>query len=142
MKTQLKATIALLGQLFFSCSKIVYTNQQVFNRYKTRQNVSDKFGVPYEQITTTTTEAWLYNFEEGGGNAATKNVTQFRKLNQFVIFTFDLQGNVINRQSKGVDLAERKPATGATIGLIAGGVALIVIIIAASSMHFNPDIKF
>jgi hypothetical protein len=84
MKTQFKATIALLGLLFFSCSKIVYTHQQVLDRCKTEQNVSDKFGMPYEQITSPTTEAWLYNFEEGSGNAATNNVTQFSKSNKFV----------------------------------------------------------
>ncbi|HVS93924.1 MAG TPA: hypothetical protein VHE59_17925 [Mucilaginibacter sp.] len=128
--------------LVFGCTRVVYTHQQVVDRYKTKQDVSNRFGQAVERITLNGTEQWLYNLDPSTANMSTTDVTQFSRFKRYIIFTFDAQGNVVKSESHGVDLAERRPDTGKTIGLVAGVVALVVAIVAVATIHVNPGISF
>jgi hypothetical protein len=56
-----------------------------------------------------------------------------------VIFTIEKHGNVLAWQCEGVKFAKRKAQPGKTVALVAGGVALIVVVatIFAHSLTFN-----
>jgi hypothetical protein len=112
-----------------SCTKVVYTNQEVLGRYKTKQEVTQKFGVPAEKLLGSAMEEWLYRFESKfpmkhlemeSLDTTSTVVTQFKRNGKYVIFTFDKQGNVLRTEFKNVDVAERKLATVRTIALLAG----------------------
>lgn len=123
--------LALLSMLsLFSCTKTIYTHEQVLNGYKTKQQVTQKFGVPTEKILSDTTDEWLYRYDgrkpaDEYHNANTASVPGFGNYTRFLIFSFDKQGNVIQRNSQGVNLAEKKKNVVGTIFLIVGGLALI-----------------
>jgi hypothetical protein len=144
MKNLLKS-MALLSMLsLFSCSKVIYTQQQVLDTYKTKESIIKKFGAPTEKLTGDTTEEWLYSYEGRNPNtehvnSSSINVANFNIYERFIKFTIDKQGNVLNWQCVGVDFAERKKAPGKTVALIAGGVGLIAILawIASNNIHFS-----
>jgi hypothetical protein len=117
-----------------SCTKVVYTNQEVLGRYKTKQEVTQKFGVPAEKLIGSTREEWFYRFESKfpmkhlemeSLDTTSTVVTQFKRNGKYVLFTFDKQGNVLSSEFKNIDVAERKLATGRTIALL-GGIAVIL----------------
>jgi hypothetical protein len=130
MKNLIKG-LALLSMLsLFSCTKTIYTHDQFLNRYKTKQAVAAKFGVPTEKIMSDTTDEWLYRYNgrkaaDQYHNANAANVPGFSIYEKYLIFSFDKQGNVIKWNSQGVNLAEKKKNVVGTIFLILGGVALI-----------------
>ena len=149
MKNLIKG-IALLSLLSLcSCTKVLYTHQQVLNRYQTRQDVISKFGMPTEKKTDEdSTEEWLYKFDQKGAftdhsfheqlNTKTVAVAEFSRYKRYIIFTIDKQGRVIVSQFDGVNLEERVKNPGGTIALIAGGVAFVaLLVVAASSITFN-----
>jgi uridine phosphorylase len=59
----------------------------------------------------------------------TKSVTQFTNYDKYIKFTFDAQGTVLKWDSHGVNFAEKKSNTLATVLLILGAVALTVLIV-------------
>jgi len=143
MKTFIHKLILLSVFSLFGCTKVIYTQQQVLERYKTKQDVTNRFGSPTEKLSGDTTETWLYNYVgrnsvTGYSNTNTK-VNDFGRYNKYVTFLFDRQGNVIRSESTGMDLSERESAPGKTIGLILGSLGLLAIIgaIAASSMTYH-----
>lgn len=101
-----------------------------------------QFGIPTEKITNPATEQWLYWYEgprytNEFHNVKTAEVTGFSSFNQYLVFTFDKQGNVINRDCHGVDFTKRKNNTGGTLALVAlgAGVAVLTIITLSYSIE-------
>jgi hypothetical protein len=134
MKALIIGFLMLSMLSFFSCTKVVYTNQQVLGRYKTKQEVTQKFGVPAEKLMGSTREEWLYRFESKfplkhlemeSLDTTSTVVTQFKRNGRYAIFTFDGQGNVVSGEFKNIDVAERKLAAGKTIALL-GGIAVVL----------------
>jgi hypothetical protein len=130
MKNLIKGLVLLSMLSLFSCAKTIYTHDQFLDRYKTKQAVAAKFGVPTEKIMSDTTDEWLYRYDgrkavDEYHNAKAASVAGFSIYKKYLIFSFDKQGNVITWNSQGVNLAEKKKNVVGTIFLIAGGLALI-----------------
>jgi hypothetical protein len=129
--------IAILSMLsLFSCTKVIYTHEQVLNQYMAKPDVIKRFGIPTEKVTKDSTEEWLYRYDsyntitqhsiEEYHNTQTASVTEFNRYKRYLIFTFDLKGNVIRNDFQGVDLSIKKKNTVATIALITAGAAVIL----------------
>ncbi len=77
-----------------SCTKVIYTQKQVLDGYKTKQDVIEKFGTPTEKRTGDTTEEWLYSYDGHDADiehrAATVNIANFNLHKRFVIFNMDI----------------------------------------------------
>ena len=118
----------------FSCTKVIYAQNDVLSRYKTKNDVQITFGMPTEKQVSETSETWLYQFGDGKvelyHNRQTATVDNFSKFNRYLLFSFDKNGNVVRHDSTEIDLAVRKPKTGATIALI-GGIVVAATTVAA-----------
>jgi hypothetical protein len=130
----LASLLSMLTLLLFSCSKVIYTHEYVLNTYRTKPEVMLQFGIPTERITTTETEQWLYwydgpRYTDEFRNVKTIEVTEFSSFSQYLVFTFDKQGNVINRNCNGVDFTKRKNNTGGTLALVALGAGAAVLVV-------------
>jgi hypothetical protein len=145
MKNLITGLAVLTMLSLFSCTKVLYTHEQVVDRYKTKQDVSKTFGIPTEKKTGDNVEQWLYKFEKDDSfkehavkeyhNTQTATVTDFNKFNKYLIFTFDLQGNVTRCDYSGVDLTVKTKDKEATIVIIAlGAVVLAGLIVIASNV--------
>lgn len=144
------AGLSLLSMLLLlSCTKTIYTNDQVIDRYKTKKDVLNAFGMPTEKKISDTSERWLYRYDKNLAehdykqyhNTQTTTVNDFNRYNRYLIFSFDVMGNVIRADYTGVDLSVKKHNTGATIGLIAIGVALVALsTIAISQISFGGGV--
>lgn len=128
--------IALFSMLsLFSCTKVIYTHDQVLSHYSNKQEVTKKFGIPTEKLTRDSTEEWLYRYDsyntitqhsiEEYHNTQTSNVMEFNRYQRYLIFIFDQKGNVTRCDFRGVDLSVKKKDTTATIALIAAGAAVV-----------------
>jgi len=124
--------------------KTVYTNKQVLDSYKTKNDVAKTFGLPAEKKINQTGEEYLYVFDghrikDQYKNVATVEVKEFNPYERYVIFLFDKDGNVLNRKFQGVDFRERAPAPGKTIGLILGlsAIVTLLLVVAANSLDFS-----
>jgi hypothetical protein len=140
--------LVLLNLLtLFSCRTVLYTHEEVIDRYKTKPDVAKRFGNPNEKMISETSEAWLYVYrsnhfhhtQEQSLAASTATVTAFGKYDRFVIYRFDKQGNVVQWKAEGVDLTERKVSPGLTIALVAGLSAVFIglLVIISNSLSFN-----
>ena len=129
--------IAILSMLsLFSCTKVIYTHEQVLNQYMAKPDVLKRFGIPTEKLTKDSTEEWLYRYDgyntitqhsvEEYHNTQTVSVTEFNRYKRYLIFTFDLKGNVIRNDFQGVDLTVKKKDPVATIALITAGAAIVL----------------
>jgi hypothetical protein len=129
--------IAILSILsLFSCTKIVYTHDQVLSHYTTKPEVMKKFGIPTEKKVSDTTEDWLYRYDsintitqhtiEQYRNTQTVTVTDFNRYKRYLVFNFDQKGNVIRCDFQGVDLTVKKKDTAGTILLITAGAAVVL----------------
>jgi hypothetical protein len=136
-------SIALLSMLsLFSCSKVIYTNEQVMNDFKTKESIVKKFGMPDEKRTGEDAEEWLYKYNRSNSftdHSITKfpntiNVINFGMYKRYIIFNMDLHGNVLSWQCEGVDFTERKPDPGKTIALVVGSVGFIGLIAALNNL--------
>lgn len=147
MKNLIPAFMFLSMLLFFSCTTMLYTHEQVIERYKTKQDVTKRFGAPTEKKTSDTTEEWLYAFEKKNSitdhsvtqlpNITTANVTAFSPHKRYLTFTFDKQGNVTRTDYQGVDLTEKKKSPGKTIALVLGAAALVVVLVVIIGNSLN-----
>lgn len=151
MKPLLIAIAGLGGLLCLcSCSKLIHSHEQVMVSYHTKDDVMKQFGVPDEKREANHLTEWLYNCDTssalhhsktkvvingtyntvyGSLNHNTLSTDKFTLYNQYVKFTFDEQGKVVNWDSDNVNFAERKKKTGATIALVAGSVAAATLFI-------------
>ena len=136
------ALISLL--LLFSCTKTIYTNEQVLDLYQTKASVSKKFGTPTERKVSDSTEQWLYEYQrsdpfnrhviEKTSNIKTIDVTDFNRYDRYLIFTFDKNGNVIRNDFQGVNLAVKKANTVGTVLLVTG---LVGVVLGATAIIYN-----
>jgi len=146
--------LALISMLsLFSCTKVLYTHEQVLGLYKTKQDVMKTFGIPTEKKITDSTEEWLYWYDrydsftkhtvEEFENTKTVSVADFNRYKRYLLFIFDRRGNVVGRDNQGVDLTIKKKDTVATIALIAVGAGLTFGVTAYVSNHlfdgFTPS---
>ena len=129
--------IAVLSMLsLFSCTKVIYTHEQVLDQYMSKTEVMKRFGIPTEKMTKDSTEEWLYRYDsyntitqhsvEEYHNTQTATVTEFNRYKRYLIFTFDLKGNVIRNDFQGVDLTVKKKDPVATVALITAGVVVVL----------------
>jgi hypothetical protein len=137
MKNFITGMVLLLSTLsLFSCTKTIYTHEQVLGRYQTKQDVMKTFGIPTEKKTNDTTEEWLYRYERNDSfrkhsveefhNIQTANVADFNRYKKYLIFTFDQKGNVIRADFEGVDLAVKKADALGTIVLVVAGAGIVL----------------
>ncbi|HTD41442.1 MAG TPA: hypothetical protein VK671_12525 [Mucilaginibacter sp.] len=136
MKNFIKGMAMLSMLSLFSCTKTIYTQEQVLSNYQAKKDVMKRFGMPTEKKVTDSTEAWLYRFDRKDSftrhsvdeyqNAQTIAVADLSRPKRYLIFVFDQKGNVIRYDYKGVDLAVKKKDTAATIALIAAGVGVVL----------------
>lgn len=149
------AFLAMLSTLT-SCTKTIYTAQQNMERFRTKQEIVNSFGLPTEKRSGEGIEEWLYNYgtvytKSGFGNSYTNasvyggnnstfgnsntistSVSQFTQYNKYLKLTFDDRGNVLKWESN-VDLSVKEKSTGKSILLIVGGFALGVALAIVSS---------
>jgi len=139
MKNLITSLVLLSTLSLLSCTKIIYTTDQVIDRYKTKQDVLNAFGIPTEKKISDTSERWLYRYDKNFGehdykqyhNTQTLTVNDFGKYGRYLIFSFDTKGSVIRADYTGVDLTVKKQDTGATIVLVAVGLAVVAVSIIA-----------
>ena len=98
----------LLIAVVSSCTKTLYTHNDVMNRYKTKADIITKFGLPSEKRSESGLEEWYYNF--GTKTTYTYSNTQSSLLtgnantsNKFVKFIIK-NDSVVNWTTQGVDL--------------------------------------
>lgn len=150
---------AFIGLAFLSsCSKQIYSHQQVMLSYHTKDDVLRQFGEPDEIIAVNDTTKWLYNCSDpsvfndtqtkvkinGVYNAASGfhtmpvSVKQFSEYSKYVIFIFDKDGKVLNWDSSGVNFAQRKTKVLATVAVVAGVVIGVVVIVGVIDLLSHP----
>lgn len=143
MKNFINVLAFLLLFILSGCMKTVYTNKQVLDSYKTKNDVTKIFGPPAEKKTSQTGEEYLYVFDgrrikDQYKNVATVEVKEFNPYERYVIFLFDKDGNVLNRKFKGVDFRERASAPGKTVALVLGISAIIgLFVVVGNSLNFS-----
>ncbi|HEY8782998.1 MAG TPA: hypothetical protein VIM16_15335 [Mucilaginibacter sp.] len=145
--------IALLSMLsLFSCSKVIYSNEQAMNEFKTKESIIKKLGLPDEKRTAEDgEEEWLYKYDTGNSRAsysivqnpdANTNVVNFSMYKRYIKFRMDAHGNVLSWQCEGVDFAKRQARPVQTVALIAGIAGLIIgltsIIVNSIHVTYNP----
>ena len=143
MKKLINIMILLAILSVFSCTKVIYTNEQVLDRYKTKQEIAKKFGAPLEVVKSDTTEEWLYQYDRlspykhhsliENPDRSTKNVEAFDKYKRYVVFYFDKQGKLTKWKCEGVNFSEKKPDTLGTVILVGIGVGVIVLSVIAAN---------
>ena len=139
MRNLIAAALALLSIIALpGCTKVIYTHQQVIDSYKTKDQLTKKFGIPTQKKMSGDTEEWLYRYEmkstgkpivSQAENVKTADVTEFTMFKRYIIFAFDKQGNITGQRSEGVDLTQKEKAPGKTIALIGGCVAVTVAVV-------------
>jgi len=125
MKNFITALLPLAMLLQLSCTQVIYNNEQVLNRYKTKQDVARRFGISSEIKKSDTTESWLYKFDghhpvNEHPNIQAENVTEFSKCKQYLVFDFDRQGKVTKWQYHDVNFEEKDAYTAGTVLTVAG----------------------
>jgi hypothetical protein len=131
--------IMILGMVsLFGCTRVIYTQDEVLGRYKTRNDVQNAFGIPSEKRLSDTSERWLYQFDRHDSfnkhlvelhhNTQTAIVNDFSTFDRYLLFSFDKGGNVVRCDYTGVDLTVKKKDTGATIGLVVACTAAALLI--------------
>ncbi|MFI5162638.1 MAG: hypothetical protein ACHQHN_15270 [Sphingobacteriales bacterium] len=127
MKNLIKTLAFLAVMTLFGCTKVLYTHEQVLGRYKTKQQVLQKFGAPTEIKPNQTGEEWLYTYDADQimHVFSTNTVSELGQYKNYVQFSFDNQGIVISRHAEGVDLSEKKVSILKTSALAVGIAALI-----------------
>jgi hypothetical protein len=126
MRTSLPGYFLVVAvALLCSCSKVVYTHQQVLQGFHTKNDVTKRFGVPDEKKTGDSFEEWTYYRDTVGAlnkpkkGDTLKSVEEYKgadslKAGQYAIhdryikFIFDTAGIVEGYKSNGVNLSATK----------------------------------
>jgi len=139
MKNFIKIPVFLWLLSLCSCTKVLYTHEQVLDSYKTKQDVQRKFGAPAERKINQNGEEWLYTYdaEQQTQGLTTNTVTELGRYKNYVLFSFDNQGNITSRHAEGVDLSEKKVSALKTIALVAGLAVVLFGTLALSSNTFT-----
>src|ERR1035437_8340487 len=153
MKQLMFGLVFVSTLLLFSCTKVIYSHQQIMGKYQNKEGVVNRFGLPTEIMNGDNSEEWVYNYDarskaeknsnlnknesvsvsynaaNSSSKISTKYVAQFSQFKKFIKFTFDKKGNTLKWDSHGVNLSTRAISTGKTIGfvlLLIAGSAVIV----------------
>jgi hypothetical protein len=146
MKKTLHVLFVLLGLTsLYSCSKVVYTHQQVLQSFRTKSDVTKQFGVPDEKITGEGMEMWTYKSDTlKGVQAVNKRDTlkdfhtatdslkanQYNPHDKYIKFIFDTAGDVTGYKSYGVNLSRtKKDNFGKGLLNVLGVTAVIIVIV-------------
>jgi hypothetical protein len=159
------AGLVIVGQLLsqFSCTKTIYSHQQVMQSYKTKNNVMRQFGPPDEKIKGKDfAEEWLYDADKASAfgksktkvkvngtyyahidTLHTKTVNEFTAYLTYIKFAFDDEGNTIKYEtSPGINFAEKKSNPVGTalivVGAVGAMVAISVVAVDNSLKNWNP----
>jgi len=146
MKKPIQCIALISSFLLFSCTRTIYTHEQVLDMYQTKAAVSKKFGTPTERKVSDSTEQWLYQYQRSDpfnrhviaktSNIKTVDVTDFNRYDRYLIFTFDKNGNVIRNDFQGVNLAVKKANTVGTVLLVTG---LVGVVLGATAIIYNSS---
>lgn len=145
-------SILLFAFALYSCSKKLYTHQQVIQSLHTKDDVFKRFGNPDIKRMADSTETWIYNHDVSGktSHMVTKSVllndtTLISKTvpqNVFINFMFDRTGNIVGYKSNGIDLSYvKKVSAGTNILNVLGATAIIVLVVAVD-VYTNGDVSF
>jgi len=132
----MKTFMTGLLSLFFlnSCTKTIYSHQDVIEKQRTKDDVIRQFGVPTEKYEENGFTQYVYNYGStsigssygrsntnasvtAGNNSlyGSANTTAFAfgrvsTYSNYAKFVFDSNDRLIRWETKGVDFAEKKPA--------------------------------
>ena len=148
--------IALCLLLFCSCTKHIYTHQQVMQGFHTKDDVLKQFGNPDQVKEGADIEEWTYNRDKAPGpNRTTKpdtivatdavsdtlKASQPVRYSKYIQFIFDHDGNVAGYKTQGVDMS-RTTQDSFGIGLLKVlGITALVVIIVGLDVYNNTDIN-
>ena len=132
---------ALLGLLAFSsCAPSLYKHQQILASCHTRNDVSNRIGLPDEEIRTKTTQEWIYYLDSRHDKAVTQTPSPATgpadtgktiHYDKYLKFTFDQQGNVTSHYSNVADPVKaiiRRDEHVTAWGIVAGTLFLALVI--------------
>lgn len=121
---------------FVSCTKVIYTHDQVMSRYSTKDQVISEFGLPTYKRSEGKIEEFIYSFGSRLVGQSFSNeglrTTRINEYERYVKFTFS-NNNVTKWASQGVDYKVTKPNSGGTVLLIISIVLLSLGIVILSS---------
>lgn len=128
-----------------SCTKRVYTHQQVMQSFQNKDDVLKRFGNPDQVKEGEGIEEWVYNQDKvsDAGKSIkpdtihatneisdTLKATQPVKYNKYIRFIFNPDGTLAGYKSQGVDLSTvKKDSFGIALLKVLGIGALIVIVV-------------
>jgi hypothetical protein len=157
MLKSLPGYFIVLCLLFFcSCTKKIYTHQQVMQSFHTKDDVLKQFGKPDEVKEGIDIEEWIYNRDKVSGpnkpakqdtiiatNAIsdTLKTTQAIKYNKYIRFIFDGAGNVAGYKTQGVDMSTTKKDNFGMGLLKVLGITALIIIVVGLDIYNNSDIN-
>jgi hypothetical protein len=143
--------ILLLISVLCSCSKKLYTHQQVMQSFHNKDDVFKRFGNPDIKRMADSTEIWIYNRDVSGKTQSpvttpsindTTQTSSASAQNIYVNFMFDHEGNIIGYKSNGLDLSyTKKISAGTNILNVLGATAIIVLVVAIDA-YSNGNISF
>ncbi|HEY9002843.1 MAG TPA: hypothetical protein VIM89_15930 [Mucilaginibacter sp.] len=159
MKKALPGFFILLSVLLCSCSKKLYTHQQVMQSFHNKDDVFKRFGNPDIKRMADSTEIWIYNHDVSGKtsqpiakvpstNDTTKVSTDSTQIstaqppNIYINFMFDHTGNIVGYKSNGVDLSYVKKVSAGTNILNALGVIAVIAVVVGIDAYTNGDVSF
>jgi len=142
--------ILLITLLLCSCSKKLYTHQQVMQSFHSKDDVLKRFGNPDIKRMADSTEIWIYNRDMGAKsfdstaklskiNTDTTKALPMVKQGKYINFMFDRSGNVVGYKSNGIDLTYEKKISAGTNILKALGTAAIIAVIVGLEVYNNSD---
>lgn len=124
--TSLIAVLALS-----SCTKTLYTHEQVMSRYHNKKEVIARFGLPTDKRISDGVEEWYYDFGSvstastygnantgasvnrvgntlyGNANTNAYVVTRYNNQSRYIKFVFNEEDTVSSWHSQGVPMAEK-----------------------------------
>ena len=135
-----------------SCSKKLYTHQQVMQSLHTKDDVFKRFGNPDIKRMADSTEIWIYNHDVSGKTPRTiANTTRANDTTQvsaavpqnvYINFMFDRGGSIVGYKSNGIDLSYVKKVSAGTNILNALGVVALIAIVVGIDAYTSGDVSF
>ena len=158
MIKSLSGSLILITLLFLcSCTKKLYTHQQVMQSMHTKDDVLKKLGTPDEVKKGEDIEEWVYNRDTvhkpgkpkktdtifaSNAQSDTLKVIQFPRHVKYIRFIFDQQGNIAGYKSQGVDFSYVKKESFGLTALKVLGIAALIAVAVAVDVYGNSDINF
>lgn len=131
----MKFLTAVLFLLFLtSCTKTIYSHEDVITRQQTKEDVIKQFGLPSEKFEDNGYTQYVYDYGSttvsssygrrntnvtvnsssnslyGSANSNAYVVGRMSTYTNYAKFVFDSNDRLIRWETKGVDFAEKKPA--------------------------------